>query len=439
MKLQLHTTYGGGNWDEQFTQTVLFTPGETENRVINLYPEIEFQTLEGFGGAITDSAAYIYAMMNDVQKRKLMESYFSPARMNYQMVRIPIDSCDFSVEQYEAWTESGALNFDRVEKYILPMLRDAEAAAGRKLPLLLAPWSPPAHMKTNGQRHQGGKLRAECRGDYAEYLCRYIEEYQRRGCLVRALSIQNEPKAVQTWDSCVYTAAEEKAFLRDYLRPALEKHGLTGLEIYLWDHNKERVYEWMRDIIDDTTDPMVTGAAFHWYSGDHFEALDLCRQRFPGKKLILSESCIEFSKFDADDHFGAASIFAHEMLGDLNHGICFFGDWNLLLDEEGGPNYVGNYCLAPFLFDTKKKQLQPQLLQQYMEHFSRTLTPGSVRIGMSRYAESVEATAWKRPDGSLALVLLNKGEKEAPLVVRLNDQEAALVLLPRSISNAVID
>ena len=90
MKLQLHTTYGAGNWDEQFTQTVLFVPGETENRVVNLYPEIEFQTLEGFGGAITDSAAYIYSMMSEAQKRKLMKIYFSPERMNYQMVRIPI-------------------------------------------------------------------------------------------------------------------------------------------------------------------------------------------------------------------------------------------------------------------------------------------------------------------------------------------------------------
>ena len=439
MKLKLHTTFGGGSWNEQFEQTVFFTPGESENRVVNLYPEAEYQRLFGFGGAITDSAAWVYAQMSPEQKKQMMEAYFSPKRMHYQMVRIPIDSCDFSVEQYEAWRSSDSLDFSRVEKYILPMLRDAEAAAGRKLPLMLAPWSPPAHMKTTDIRHLGGKLRAECRQDYAEYLCRYLEEYRSRGFLVAALSIQNEPKAVQTWDSCVYTAQEEKAFLRDFLWPALQRHGFGDLEIYLWDHNKERVYEWMRDIIDDTTDPMVTGAAFHWYSGDHFEALDLCRQRFPDKKLILSESCIEFSKFDADDHFGAASLFAHEMLGDLNHGICFFGDWNLLLDEEGGPNYVGNYCLAPFLFDTKKKQLLPQLLQQYMEHFSRTLVPGSVRIGMSRYAEGVEVTAWKRPDGSLALVLLNKGEQEAPVVVRLNDQEAALLLMPRSISSAVIE
>lgn len=438
MELKLHTTYGGGNWDEQFEQTVLFTPGESENRVINLYPEIEYQSLDGFGGAITDSAAFIYAQMSEEQKRQMMEAYFSPARMNYQMVRIPIDSCDFSVEQYEAWTESGPLDFARVEQFILPMLRDAERAAGRKLKLMLAPWSPPALMKTNGIRHRGGKLRPERRAAYADYLCRYIEAYRERGFLVTALSIQNEPKAVQTWDSCVYTAREEKEFLRDFLWPALEKHGLTDLEIYLWDHNKERVYEWMRDILDEQTDKMVTGAAFHWYSGDHFEALDLCRERFPEKKLVLSESCIEFSKFDPSDAFGAASIFAHEMLGDLNHGISFFGDWNLLLDEQGGPNYVGNYCLAPFLFDTAAKTLRPQLLQQYMEHFSALLTPGSRRIGMSRFSDRVEATAWKRPDGSLALVLLNREDRNQPVVIRLEDMEAGLQLAPRSISSAVI-
>ena len=438
MELKLHTTFGGGNWDEQFEQTVLFTPGDSENRVINLYPEIEYQSLDGFGGAITDSAAYIYAQMSEEQKRQMMETYFSPARMNYQMLRIPIDSCDFSVEQYEAWTESGPLDFSRVEEYILPMLRDAERAAGRRLPLMLAPWSPPAHMKTNGIRHRGGKLRPECRAAYADYLCRYIEAYRERGFLVKALSIQNEPKAVQTWDSCVYTAREEREFLRDFLWPALEKHGLTDLELYLWDHNKERVYEWMRDIIDEETDKMVTGAAFHWYSGDHFEALDLCRERFPDKKLVLSESCIEFSKFDPSDAFGAASIFAHEMLGDLNHGICFFGDWNLLLDEQGGPNYVGNYCLAPFLFDTGAKTLRPQLLQQYMEHFSALLTPGSRRIGMSRFSDRVEATAWRRPDGSLALVLLNREERIQPAVIRLEGLEAGVQLAPRSISSAVI-
>ena len=112
------------------------------------------------------------------------------------------------------------------------------------------------------------------------------------------------------------------------------------MEIFLWDHNKERVYEWMRDIIDPETDGLVAGAAFHWYSGDHFEALDLARRRFPDKKLIISESCIEFSKFGGEDALQSALRLSHEIIGDLNHGMTAFYDWNLLLDERGGPNHV---------------------------------------------------------------------------------------------------
>ena len=134
MILKLHTSYGAGRWNEQFLQSVRFVPGETENRVLNLYPEISYQRLDGFGGAVTDAAASVYAQMDERQKRELMETYFSPARMNYQMLRVPIDSCDFSTGQYEAWTESGPLDFSRVEERILPMLRDAEHAAGRRLP-----------------------------------------------------------------------------------------------------------------------------------------------------------------------------------------------------------------------------------------------------------------------------------------------------------------
>ena len=184
---------------------------------------------------------------------------------------------------------------------------------------------------------------------------------------------------------------------------------------------------------------MVAGIAFHWYSGDHFEALDLCRERFPGKKLMVSESCIEFYKFDPKDADRAAIAMTHEILGDLNHGICAFGDWNLLLDEQGGPNYVGNYCLAPFLYDTKEKKLSQTLLGQYMEALAGTVVPGSVRIGCTRYSESIDASAWKLPDGRTALLLLNKGEENAKVCVRLDGQEASTLLYPRSITTAIIE
>ena len=421
-----------------------FTPDPgVENQVVNLYPEMTFETLEGFGGAITDSAAYVYSLMNEAQKRELLDTYFSPERMNYGLVRIPMDSCDFSLELYEADSdpEDRALekfSMERTEKYILPMLSDAQRTAGRPLELMLSPWSPPAFMKTNGQRVGGGKLKPEYRSAWADYLCRYILEFRNRGYKVRRISLQNEPKAVQTWDSCLFTAQEQKEFLRDFMAPALRKHGLEDVEIFLWDHNKERVYEWLRDIIDGDTDPLVAGAAFHWYSGDHFEALDLARRRFPDKKLIISESCIEFSKFGGEDALRSALRLSHEVIGDLNHGMTAFYDWNLLLDETGGPNHAGNLCLAPFLFDTKAKKLLPQLIARHFEHFSHYLLPGSVRVGYSKYTDALDVTVWRRPDGALAAVLLNRGGEVLPVCLRLNGETAAFDLPAGAIATGLI-
>ena len=443
-ELKLNMTFGNGGWMGRFCQTAAFTPDlGTENRVVNLYPEATAQTLEGFGGAITDAAGYVYSLLSPAQKSRLMETYFRPERMNYRLVRIPIDSCDFSLEQHAAVsdpadTELKSFSFAGAEKYILPMLRDAQAAAGQPLELMLTPWSPPAFMKTNGRREGGGALKPEYRDMWAEYLCRYIEEYQSRGFRVRRISIQNEAKAVQPWDSCIFTAGEEKQFLRDHLYPALTRHGLCHVEVFIWDHNKERVYERLRDMLDADTGRMVAGAAFHWYSGDHFEALRVCRDRFPDKKLIASESCMEFWKYGAEDGGGAARRLAREMLGDLNHGACAFYDWNLLLDDRGGPNYTGNYCLAPFHYDAEKQQLRPQLVQEYYEHFTHNLLPGSVRIEHTCFSDAVEATAWKRPDGTLALVLLNRSRESQPVCLRLEGMEAGLVLMPESIASGVI-
>ena len=157
-----------------------------------------------------------------------------------------------------------------------------------------------------------------------------------------------------------YTYKEEKKFLKNALYPALLKHGLTHVEIYLWDHNKERLYERAAEIIDSETEEMVTGMAFHWYSGDHFEEMDLVRKKYPNLKLILSKSCLEYCKFRSDDVTEGIFSLVHELIGDLNHGMTMFHDWNLCLDETGGPNYVGNLCHAPYLFHREKKRLLPQ-------------------------------------------------------------------------------
>lgn len=445
MKLELFTTYGTGTWQEQFHQVVSFQEDKgSENQVVNLYPDVKFETIEGFGGAITDAAAYVYSLMDEEQKKQLMTTYFSPERMKYGIVRIHMDSCDFSTEMYEAMSDANdiemkSFSFARTEKYILPMLEDAQRAAGKPLKLMLSPWSPPSFMKTNGQRTYGGSLKPEYRAMWANYICRYIVEFEKRGYQVQRMSLQNEPKAVQTWDSCIYTAKEEKEFLRDFMYPALKAHGLEHVEIFIWDHNKERVYERICEIVDDSTRDMVAGIAFHWYSGDHFEALELVRNKFCDKKMIISESCIEYSKFEEADVISGALRLSHEIIGDLNHGMTAFYDWNLLLDEHGGPNHVGNFCHAPFLYDTVQKKLMPQLLQQHFEHFSHYLCPGSVRMGYSKYTEQVDATAYQNPDGKKVVVMLNKSKEILPVNMRMQGEVAEFLLYPESITTGIIE
>lgn len=444
MEISLKSTFGNGTWAEHFSQTAAFKDDAEEvNYVVNLYPEITGDTLEGFGGAITESAGYVYSLMDEMQKRQLMEAYFSPKRMNYRLVRLHLDSCDFSLGQYDAVSDPSdtglnSFSMDRMEKYVLPMLRDAEKTAGRKLELLLSPWSPPAYMKDNGKREDGGKLLPEYRQMWANYLCRYIVELRNRGFKVRRMTLQNEAMAVQRWDSCIFTAREQRDFIVEHMAPAMERYGVSDVEFYLWDHNKERVFDWMKDAIDPVSDPLIAGAAVHWYTGDHFEALELARRQFPDKRLISSESCLELYRVDRSQVIESAQRMARELIEDLNHGITAFYDWNILLDEQGGPNYVGNYCLAPFLYNTKTGWLESQLLQQYFEHITGSILPGSVRIAYTKYAGIIHVTAWKRPDGKLAIVVLNTSNDPAPVSLRMEGKTASFMLYPKSITSGLI-
>lgn len=435
MKLKYYAKSPVFGRERNFEQTIEMTEDirGIESQVVNIYPELSYETFEGFGGAVTEAAGYIYSLMNDEQKKKVIETYFSPEKMNYRLVRVHMDSCDFSLGLYEAMsnsedTELKSFSFERTEKYILPMLEDAKKTAGENLKLMMTPWSPPAFMKTNGKRTGGGKLKPEYRKLWAEYICRYIREFQNRGFAVQRISIQNEPKAVQTWDSCLFTAEEEKSFLRDFLYPTMKSHGFENIEVFIWDHNKERIYERVRDTVDEETREMVSGAAFHWYSGDHFEGLELVRRLYPELKLIMSESCLEYSIFDEKNIESVTNKLCHEIIGDLNHGMCAFYDWNLLLDEKGGPNHVGNYCHAPFLYDVEKKKLLPQKTQEQYEMFSHFICPGSVRVQTTKFTEQIDTVAYRTPDGRIVLILLNKGKELEAVNIRLGKMVGSLLL-----------
>ena len=182
----------------------------------------------------------------------------------------------------------------------------------------------------------------------------------------------------------------------------------------------------------------MAGIAFHWYSGDHFEALSMIHDKFPDKKLILSEACIEYCKFAANDFMKNAQKYAHDMIGNMNHGMNGFYDWNIVLDEKGGPNHVGNFCDAPFLFDTQKKEVLRRNTADYLWHITHFIKPGAVRIGTSSYSDELEATAFVNPNGQITAVLLNRTDHEISVNVRLGEQMAKIAMGADTVATVVI-
>ena len=377
---------------------------------VSVYPNWKHQRFEGFGSAFTEAAAYCYQQLPEEKRQAFLEAYFGKNGLCYAAGRAHLNSCDFSLGNYACMEseQDPVFHTDRDETYLLPMIRDAQAVAGQPIRLLLSPWSPPAFMKTNGNMNHGGKLKEEYQQLWASCMAKYVAFYRNQGCLVSMVSIQNEPAAVQTWDSCIYSGQEEGKFASQ-LRKALDAAGCGDVKILAWDHNKDIfVYRAEATLSVPGAEDNVAGFGLHWYTGDHFEAIRLVKERWPHKDIWFTEGCVEYSRFDGMTPPEKAEMYAHDILGNLNAGISGSIDWNLLLNAKGGPNHVGNFCEAPIMLNADGSDFEIMTEYYYIGHFSRYIRPGAVCLGSSVYSADVEATAFENPDGSRVTVFLNR-------------------------------
>ena len=455
-------------------------PKQVEANVVGLYPDYTFQTVEGWGCAMTEASCYLLSKMDAQTRREALGRWLGPEGVNARFIRMHIDSCDYSLSEYQAVEdpiadpELSTFNIDRDRKYILPVVKEALEMAGGDLRVLLSPWSPPWQWKTPPEFSQndaavyggaefsvdttkpgrcfGGRLKPEYYASWARYLVKFIRAYLDEGIPVSMLSIQNEASAATAWDSCLWTGEQERTFLKEHLWPELERAGLAGkIEIFIWDHNKERAIEHIDAFMaDPKAAGMVDGFAYHWYSGDHFEALDLLRRRYPDRVLMHSEGCPlhkpgsplsgsaaedgVLNTAGADrtaqecDHADAVDC-VHDIIGDLNGGMQRWIDWNMIVDGEGGPRHVGGGFAASLVAD-ESGGYSATLLYEYTRQVARTVRPGAVRIGKSVYGRDVEAAACRNADGSYGLLLLNRSGKEVSINLRMSGRIIQGIRLP---------
>jgi len=415
--------------------------GEPDLPRIEIDTGQRYQSHLGFGGAFTEAAATVWQGLPEAAREQLLRDYFDPVNGHgYTLGRVHINSCDFALGHYAHADRPGdfaleSFSIERDRRALLPFIRAAQRVAGQPLQLLASPWSPPAWMKSNARMDDGGQLRPECRAAWAQCYVRFIRAYEAEGVPIWGVTVQNEPMARQRWDSCLYSAEEERDFVRDHLGPALRDAGLGQVKIVVWDHNRDLMLERARVIYADAeAAAFVWGTGFHWYGDECFDRVQQVHDAWPDKQLLFTEGCQE-----GGPHIGSWEVgerYARNIINDLNRWTVGWMDWNLLLDERGGPNHVGNFCSAPVLADTGRGELMHQSAFWVLGHFARFIRPGARRVQLA-CAAGVEATAFANGDGSTTVVASHRHDQALRLALSVDDRSGIVELPPRSIATLV--
>ena len=395
---------------------------KTERQLINIYPHIEYQTVNGFGGAFTEAASTTLDKLDAEKRQQILKMYFDTEEgIGYNFGRVHMNSCDFSLGNYTCVDENDqtleSFQINRDKASVIPMIKDAMKYNGN-IDIFASPWSPPAYMKTTGEMNRGGSLKKEYYELWSQYFVKFIEEYKKNGINIGMITVQNEPASAQKWDSCVYTPEEERDFVKYHLGKKMKE---IGVKVMFWDHNKVWLVDRAEAVLsDDEASDLIDGVACHWYRGDHFDNLAIFHELYPNKEILFSEGCYEYSLGEMDT-VKIGEKYAHDIIGNFNNYCNAFCDWNLLLNEEGGPNHVGNLCDAPVMVDTKTKEIHIHDSYYYIGHFSKYVKKGAKRIGSSRWSTELETVSFKNPDGSIVSVVLNTTDNDVDFTFKIKE------------------
>lgn len=411
-------------------------------------PSKTFQTYLGIGGAITDASAEVFAKLSKESQDEMLKAYYDKEQgIGYSIIRTNIHSCDFSSGSYtyinegDADLKSFSVAHDR--EFKIPLIKKAIATAGGKATVYATPWSPPAFMKDTKNMLQGGKLLPEFYQAWANYYVKFINSYEKEGIPMWGLTVQNEPMAKQTWESCVYTGEEERDFVKNYLGPTLQKAGLGDIKLTVWDHNRDLLSQRASAVLDDPeAAKYVWGVGFHWYekwSGGEsmFETVGKVHEMYPDKNLLFTEGCVESYDSKKLQLWANGERYGESMIHDFNNGTVGWTDWNVLLDENGGPNHVGNFCFSPIHGDTKTGKLIYTPSYYMIGHFSKFIGKDAKRISSVSSRSALQTTSFLNQDGKVVTIVLNKTEQKITYNLCVGTKATEVTILPRAIQTLI--
>jgi len=470
LEIEVYETSAQGNSLKRITA---FSDSE-KPVVISINPEEKFQTITGFGGSFTESAAHLLYKLSPANRKKIMDAYFSEAGANYSLTRTHINSCDFSLKQYAYAMEDGDKNLDKFsieedrKNNLIPMILEAKSISKEGFKIISSPWTAPPWMKDN-KKWVGGKLLPEYNDTWALYFSKYIDAYKKEGITIWGLTVENEPLGNgNNWESMLFSPEEMTNFVQYHLGPALEANGKADVKILGYDQNRAGLKDWVDAMYkDEQTSKYFAGTAIHWYESTYEvfpDALQYAHKKVPGKYLIQTEACVDaeiphwnddawYWKKEATDwgwdwasdkdkylhpKYAPVNRYATDIIGCLNNWVDGWVDWNMVLDKQGGPNWFKNWCTAPVIVDPEKDEIYFTPLYYTMAHFSKFMRPGAVRIGCKLNDKDLLATAVKNPDGNIALVLFNPTEQVKNIAIQLNNLTKNISISAKALQTVII-
>nr|CDJ96960.1 Glycoside hydrolase domain containing protein [Haemonchus contortus] len=398
-KAVLYTSSQSG---KRFEKSILpISEGTSSSEVtIEIDARDTYQSIIGFGGAFTDAAGINLRSLSEETQKNLMESYFGKNGIEYNLARVPIASTDFSTREYSYADTVGDFDMKTFKltkedyQYKIPYILSAINLTGNNLLLYASPWSAPGWMKTNGQMKGGGALIGEVNGkyyrSYANYLIKFFEEYAKNGVPFWGMTLQNEPTSgalpFYKWQAMLFTASMQRDFVKVTLGPMLKSKNTTkDLKVMALDDNRISLPGWADTIFNDPeASKYVDGIGVHWYLDALMPAsvLTTTHNRHPEKFILATEACAGafFGHSPILGDWYRAEEYAVNIIEDLNNFVTGWTDWNICLNEQGGPNWVENFVDSPVIVNATSDQFYKQPMFYAMGHFSKFFKKDSVRV-----------------------------------------------------------